>query len=300
MKKPSGSSSPEIAVIGTINRDTIRRADGSTVTSWGGLLYNLKYMNDHSSAIIFPVVNAGADCHAEILKILKRFPNIDSSLVQKVKARNNHCFLHYANQSHKCEFLQGGVPPLTFARVKPVTNADLILVNFISGKDISLAALERLRAEYSGTIYMDIHSLTLGRRQVKGGVHRVLRRPRYFSRYAACADILQINKAEFEILSGQELTDRNLLLFFASLKHLRCLIITLGAAGSAVVYKDQAPVLALVPPVPVARVHDTTGCGDIFAAGFIIEYLQSKNFIRAAQNGNRLASSRCRIRGKMF
>lgn len=296
------SSDPRIGVIGTINRDTIRRADGSTVTSWGGLLYSLKYLSEQGRATIVPVVNAGCDSHDRIIDILGRFPRINRSLVRSVEAVNNHCFLHYADQAHKCELLAGGVPPLTWQRVKPLLTADLILVNFISGRDIGLAALEKLRRSFAGPIYMDIHSLTLGRKKAKGGFHRFLRRPRYWQRYAACADILQMNRVEFELLSGDPLSDNSAVaLLRRHLPRVRCLLVTLGREGVLVASRTDGRWRVLRIPVrEVKHPHDTTGCGDIFAAGFILEYLRTHDVVASARRGNILAASRCRLPGAVF
>ncbi len=296
------SSGRNIGVIGTINRDTIHRADGSAVTSWGGLLYNLKYLAEHGRATIIPAVNAGRDCHDQIIDILRRFPHIDRSLVHPVEAVNNHCFLQYADQAHKCEMLAGGVPPLTWRRVAPLAAADLILVNFISGRDIGLATLEKLRRVYGGPIYMDIHSLTLGRKQVPGGCHRFLRRPPHWARYAACADILQVNRVEFELVSGRPFSPGEVLAFInQELPKTGCLVVTLGREGCLVAYRLHGKFRAVHIPVrEVKNPYDTTGCGDIFAAGFILEYLIAGDVLQAARRGNNLAAARCRIPGPVF
>ena len=294
------SSGHRIGVIGSINRDTINRVDGSSVTSWGGILYNLKYLGDSGAAII-PVVNVGRDGHAGVMATLRRLPNLDLSQVRKVKAKNNHCFIRYDNQTHKCEFLKGGVPPLTFNRVAPLLDSDLILVNFISGRDITLPALELLRRRYTGIIYIDVHSLTLGRKKVPEGFHRHLRRPRFWRRYAACADILQVNQAEFEVLSGAVFSPDNARRFLAEdLPSVRCLCLTLGRRGCLVLERSREKRAHLVPVKEVHRPCDTTGCGDIFAAGFIAQYLATGDVREAAVRGNRLAAARCRIRVPIF
>jgi hypothetical protein len=296
------SSGPRIGVIGTINRDTIHRADGSTVTSWGGLLYNLKYLAEQGRGVVIPAVNAGRDRYGQIIAILRGFPRIDRSLVRPVAAVNNHCFLHYADQAHKCELLAGGVPPLTWQQVKPLLTADLILVNFISGRDIGLATLEKLRHAYAGPIYMDIHSLTLGRKKAKGGYHRFLRRPRHWQRYAACADILQMNRVEFELLSGGPFSDTAAAVFLRRHpRKARCLVVTLGREGALVVTRGDSQLdVRRVPVREVRHPHDTTGCGDIFAAGFILEYLRTHDVVASVRRGNRLAASRCRLPGAVF
>lgn len=299
---PNPFSRSKIGAVGTINRDTIYQPDGGKVESWGGLLYNLKYLCDSAEAEIIPVINVGSDSFRQVSRILGRFENINLAHIHKVPEKNNHCFLHYHNQSHKCEILKGGVPSLTYARIKPLLECDLVLVNFISGPDIKLSALERFRKSYTGAIYMDIHSLTLGRKKAPGGYRRFLRRPRYWKRYAACADILQINETEFELLCGQEFSRKNATSFVTEhLNHLKCLAVTRGVKGSLLVLRKNRRLYSReIPPVTVSRVQDTTGCGDIFGAGFVAEYLRSRSFIKAAQNGNRLAADRCRKKKAMF
>ncbi len=298
------SSKRKIAVAGTINRDTIHLHHGKTVETWGGLLYSIKYLCDQAgpaAAQVSPIVNLGRDAFDPVMKILRGFRYIDVSHVKRVPEKNNHCFLHYHDQSHKCEILKGGVPPLTYGRLTPALDSDLLLVNFISGSDIKLDALEKFRARFHGLIYLDIHSHTLGRRRVKGGYRRHLRRPPHWKRYAACSDILQMNGIEFELLSGKDLSRKNVIDFFAhEVNHLKCLAITLGDKGCLIVYRKNAIVLRRVSAVEVQRVHDTTGCGDIFGAGFAMEYLRSRDPLKAARNGVLLAGQRCRRRGGIF
>lgn len=297
------STKPNIGLVGTINRDTIYRPDGSAVESWGGLLYSIKYLCDESVGDIVPTVNLGNDAHDPVMAILSRFRRVDTSHIREVSDKNNHCFLHYHNESHKCEILKGGVPQLTFGRLRPLLDCDLVMVNFISGADVTLLALEKFRTWYSGLIYMDIHSHTLGKRKVEGGYRRHLRRPPHWRRYVACADILQVNAVEFELLSGAEISRKTAGDFFeAEAGHLKCLVVTLGSDGSLVTYRSRQGMMVTrhIAPVNVRRVYDTTGCGDIFGAGFVAEYLRTRSFLKAARHGNRLAAARCRKRGRIF
>ena len=81
-------------------------------------------------------------------------------------------------------------------------------------------------------------------------------------------DILFANEAEMRALF--ETDDLN-----AALESVRPLAdvaaITRGAAGSLVVFKEET---IEVPAAPVARVVDTTGAGDLYAAGFLFGLTQ--------------------------
>lgn len=298
---PAGDGNRKIGVIGSINRDTIYLADETHIESWGGLLYSLKFLNDGTIGDMYPVANVGADGYDTVMRILERFPRVRTDFIRKVPENNNHCFLHYHNQSHKCEILKGGVPPITLTQVNPLADFDAVLVNFISGRDIRLDALEKFRARYTGVIYLDIHSMTLGRRKVEGGFRRFLRKPPYWRRYADCADILQVNESEFEILTGQSFTrGAGLELFSTVLRGPDCLAVTCGRRGAYLFYDRANPKARKIDAVAVKKVYDTTGCGDAFGAGFLAEFLKTGSYIKAGRYGNEVAASRCEIRGKVF
>lgn len=291
----------KIGVIGTINRDRITHPDSTVVNSWGGILYNLKFLNAFPELTIYPAVNIGDDCRHSILNILKNFENVDSCFVRIVKEDNNYCLLTYKDQSAKSEILKGGVPPLVFRDISGLVGCELVLLNFISGKDVSLKTLEKFRREYSGTIYIDLHSLTLGRRKGSQGAERYLRLPRLWRRYVACADILQINRVEFELLSRQSFSPQNGRRFFQCLgPNIKCMIVTLGDNGCMLFISNGEPKAVPLPADPVTKIYDTTGCGDVFSAGFIGRYLESGNFIASAKSGNKRAANRCRVRSPLF
>lgn len=303
MRRPNALSGIKIGIIGTINRDTIIIDNRPAVDSWGGILYNIKYLCENSKAEIIPVANIGKDAYQSILKLLKQYDNLNLSCINRAQSKNNHCLLRYSTISEKKEILKGGVPPLKYSQVSSLLECDLILVNFISGKDIGLKALEKLRQNYKGIIYVDIHSLTLGRRRLSGeeGWRRYLRKHRFWNRYADTADIIQMNGSEFEILSGNSYSIEAVNRFYIGrLKNCRCLIITLGSVGCLLVYGGRKVTCELVKSPKIKTVFDTTGCGDVFAAGFIIEYLRATDYASAARQGNRLAAIRCRLPGKMF
>ncbi len=77
-------------------------------------------------------------------------------------------------------------------------------------------------------------------------------------------------------------------------------ITTRGGLGPITVYRedgDNEAAACVVPSAPVREVVDTTGCGDAFAAGFVIEYLTSKDPDRATRLANRVASVNCTVAG---
>jgi fructoselysine 6-kinase len=59
-------------------------------------------------------------------------------------------------------------------------------------------------------------------------------------------------------------------------------IVTLGAEGSVALGRGER---LFCPAVPVARVVDTTGAGDTFAAGFLSEYVRTRDVSRSLARG---------------
>jgi fructoselysine 6-kinase len=62
---------------------------------------------------------------------------------------------------------------------------------------------------------------------------------------------------------------------------------TLGEYGS-IAYKNGVEFNC--PVVKVEKIIDSTGCGDSYQAGFILEYLKNKDVLSAMKNGSKFAS----------
>jgi sugar/nucleoside kinase (ribokinase family) len=78
---------------------------------------------------------------------------------------------------------------------------DGILINMISGYDISLEQLKQLRKNYDGLIYFDVHTFSRG---VDKNLNRIFREIFNFNEWAECIDILQANESELLTLSDQK------------------------------------------------------------------------------------------------
>jgi hypothetical protein len=130
----------KIAVIGTINKDTIYSPDGKKHESYGGLLYTiipLAQMLGNNFEIL-PILNLGRDCKREVMRFLQEYPIISAKHVNIVPRKNNDCRLFYSDTHSKTEILKGGVPGLRFDDIKPALGCGSTIINFISGRDISL------------------------------------------------------------------------------------------------------------------------------------------------------------------
>ncbi|MBN2227076.1 MAG: carbohydrate kinase family protein [candidate division Zixibacteria bacterium] len=299
-----------IAVIGTINRDTVTLADGTISQGWGGMLYNLRALAATDSAPdVFPVANVGRDCYADILSEVKRLGRFNTDYLYPVPENNNHCFLTYLDAENKHEILRGGVRPLVWKELASLPAVDMILVNYISGRDIHPTALSKLRRVFAGPIYIDIHSLTLGKRS---NGERYLRAPSSWPLVISIGDFIQMNRRELALLTGTVTgaghdragiaADLHVLYDRLARKRIdaarKVIIITDGARGcySASMQSGSLRVGGYPSPSPVPG-GDSTGCGDCFSAGFIIGWLHGRTLKAAITKANE-AGLRC-IRGEL-
>jgi sugar/nucleoside kinase (ribokinase family) len=290
----------KVTVIGTINKDTIIFPGGRRTESFGGILYNLSALSalGGGSIEIEPVCNLGYDVYAQVMEILKKYDNVKLDGIRKVRRRNNHALLRIDKTNERTEILRNRVPALSFAQVKPFLDSDAILVNFISGFDINLAVIKKIRKDTDALIFMDVHSLTLG---IHKNGKRFLRTPGSWREYLKQADFVQTNLPELSALSGRELRSLKEIRDFG--KHVlslgpEVLLVTLGEKGALVMYKEgKTCEFEKRAGVNVPGFKDATGCGDVFSAGFLACYLHTGKLSQSLDFANRVAAVKCKISG---
>jgi len=135
----------KITLLGTITCDTIFQPQGGSSESYGGLIYSILplAMLAVPGTIIVPVVNLGRDVESPVRAILSRHKQISQGGIRVVPERNNRVVLRYISEGEREEMQQGDLPPLTFEQIEPFLDADVLLVNFISGSDLSWRLFKR-------------------------------------------------------------------------------------------------------------------------------------------------------------
>ncbi len=129
-----------IAVVGTINRDTILTADGVRTESYGGVLDSVLALAAIAApdTVIYPVCNVGRDVEDAVRRLLSPCVSVRLDGIQFVPEQNAHCFLEYDAEGRKRETLLGGGPPLTVERLRPFLSCDAVCYNFITGMELTL------------------------------------------------------------------------------------------------------------------------------------------------------------------
>lgn len=290
----------KVTVIGTINRDTIVLPGGERRESFGGILYNVSALSGLGGECleVYPVCNLGYDVYDQVTGALKNYANVRLDGVIKVRRKNNHALLLIDETNEREEILKNRVPALSFAQIKPFLQADAVLVNFISGFDVTLGTLRRIRKNTDALIFADVHSFTLG---VRRDGRRFLRTPRRWREYLKLVDVVQCNLAEFGVLSGKQLRSAREVRDFGSYilgLGPKALLVTLGAEGAVMIYKQgKTRKLKECAGLKVRGFKDATGCGDIFTAGFLSCYLRAGSLHRSLDLANRVAAEKCKVSG---
>lgn len=96
------------------------------------------------------------------------------------------------------------------------------------------------------------------------------------------ADIALVNTSEMQVLESLEGGGIPSLL-----RNLTALVVTQGGRGSVVYCAANS---FHVPPSLATKVVDTTGAGDAYAAGFVVEFMAGQDLLRAARTGSAAAS----------
>lgn len=288
-----------IAVVGSINRDTILTPDGTRTDSYGGILYSIAALAEVGSATIFPVCNVGKDVEDAVRRLLGSMAPVRMDGVRFVPEPNPHCFLTYDSRNRKQETLLGGVPVLTVERLLPFNGCDAVCVNFITGMELELQALQAFRRASSGLVLMDVHSLTLG---IDNNCRRFFRVPPRWEAWLGCADVVQLNEREGELLAGGSLDSEEAARKFGervlSLGP-RALLITRGEDGADSVARNPRGFVEVrhYPAQAAAVPVDETGCGDAFLMGFTWSFLKTGSVPSAVRTANRVAGVTCCLRG---
>ena len=110
---------------------------------------------------------------------------------------------------------------------------DGILINMITGYDITIEQLREIRKNYSGLIYFDVHTFSRG---LDKDMKREFRLIPEFDRWLQYIDILQVNTRELFTVSG--LQDKDEIIRYVLNTNVKYLLETKGDEGS-VCYRHE-------------------------------------------------------------
>jgi sugar/nucleoside kinase (ribokinase family) len=286
-----------ITVIGHLCKDIIHLPHGdhsSHVESFGGIFYSVAALSClmGEKDVIQPVFGVGQSDYDALIERLSRYKNVDTKGIFKFKGPTNsvHLFYHADNQS-RIECSKDISVPIPFSRIKSSLDADGILINMISGSDITLETLDMIRIETREQhvpIHFDFQSLTLGIDQE----FKRFRRPLTdWRRWCFMLHSIQMSQEEALGLSAERFDEPTLINHLMSLM-VDTLLITRGSKGATAIVQDIHKTLTRrdLDAVPMELFKNPTGCGDVFGAAFLYSYLKKKNSFAAAEFANKAAA----------
>ena len=286
-----------IAVIGTLVDDLIRHPDGTETRSLGGIAYavgTLAALADPGVRIL-PVCRVADDVAERVDARWTALPNVDTGCLIAHEGRQSRVRLDYPaappdRGADRTEMLLDPLAPLDRDDIAPALDAEVVLVNCVSGFDLTLEAM--IAAGRSPAwVYLDLHSLTLGRRP--NGV-RYLRRPDRIGEWLASADALQCNETEAVAALGSEVLARADPLGAVPGPRPDLWLITRGSHGLRLARRGHA---ARDLAAPARKAVDPTGAGDCLGAAFVAFRRPGADPTDAARRAVALANASCMLRG---
>jgi sugar/nucleoside kinase (ribokinase family) len=265
----------KLLVIGHSVQDFIKSDEAHNISA-GGIFYTISAINKIKS--IDDEVFLCSQFDDETFDYFKlEFEKLHTNYLQKVE-KIPRVHLNLQKDCERHEAYENITNNLSL-EYSDLISFDGILINMITGFDISLNQLIQIRKNYSGMIFIDIHTLSRG---LAKDFKREFRLIPEFESWAKCLDIIQVNQSELYTLSRKkhefEIVEE--ILGFG----VNVLCITKGELGARVYYKSQNEIASYSVAARKINYPNVIGCGDVFGASFFYSYIRNKNAIDSLTN----------------
>ncbi len=290
----------KIGVIGTFIRDHIKLSTGVEVDSFGGIFYSVSILANLISPgdEIYTVCYLGSDIYDSIIGRLSGLSGVKFDGIKKIDQPNTAVTLIYQTTEQRQEYLSHRLPSIELDHIRSIGPMDAWLVNFITGFELSLSTFHQFRTHVAGMVLMDYHSLSL---DIQPDGLRVLRHRPDWKEWVRDVDVLQMNEAEaISILNQPHVSEQQLQRLGRQTLELGVKVchITRGSAGSLLFAREKTRHrFQSIPAMSLETVVDVTGCGDAFAAGFLIHYLNRGDVLEATRYAHLVAGLNCTFSG---
>ena len=286
-------------VVGHLCLDVIHRVDEPEVQGYGGIYYSLATLASllESSDSIQPVFGVNKADYPPLIEHLRQIPNIDTSGIFKFDQPTNKVHLYYKDVQSRIECSRDIAAPIPYEKIRRHLSVDGILVNMVSGFDVTVDTLDHIRMTvraHNIPIHFDYHSLTLG---VDEKFERFRRPIPDWRRWVFMTDSVQLNEEEIAGLSVEKMPEQQTVGHLLTLG-VKALVVTRGSRGASLFFNEHKHVVRKdLEGIQVDEVRDTTGCGDVFGAAFHMHYVKTRDSFAAMQFANQVAAARTKVAG---
>ena len=287
----------KIAVIGHLARDIFHLGadDGDSekiVESYGGIFYSVASLANLLSPgdKIFPVFGVAEEWYDSCVERLEHCGNVETKGIFKLREEPNRVHYFKGPSGARTECSKHIASPIPFSRIKPFLDVDGVLINMASGFDITLETLDEIRMQIQEEkipIHLDFHMLTRG---IDKNHNRFPRPLTDWRRWCFMINSVQLTEDEAAGVSAERYDEATLINQLMPLM-VSALVITRGERGATLIRQEHKKLFRHeVSAAPMPSAVDTTGCGDVFGAAFLAEYLTSHDFLKSANAATRAAA----------
>ncbi len=258
----------KLLVIGHSVLDFIKQKDNEKISA-GGIHYTIAALNRFAQPNdkIF-LCSSYDDSTYEYFR--KEFDKIDKRYFKKVdKIPRVHLNLFKDKERH--EHYENITDNLN-TDFESLNDFDGILINMITGFDLTLEQLVEIRKQYSGLIFIDIHTLSRGLNKDYKREFRVIPN---INEWVKNVDIIQVNQRELFTLSEHKseikIVDE---LFNLNIK---ILCVTKGEYGAKIYFRKSNEIISYFVAAKKSFNPNVVGCGDVFGAAYFYNYIKTNN-----------------------
>ncbi len=280
----------KVLIIGEPCVDVIHKADGKVYNEPGGISYSIVasgLLNDGIQTV--PVVGLSKHDREYFAGLFAQLDLVDTSGIYETTAPVRRVDLFYEDDNRRWECSTQPIEPTPFEKIMPFLPAEGIHLNLISGSDITLETLRKIRtAAPLCRIHLDLHNIVM--RHMQDGKRVRAARPDYLA-WTDLVDTVQMNEDEADTLDA-EVRDRRQLAEKILGTRAGAVIISLAEKGLLLYEKVNDEIAEHFFPAKPTPVVDPTGSGDVFGAVFLHSVLSGKSYVEAAESGIKSATQK--------